>query len=180
MKRKLPLEELQEHVATKRRRPVECVKFARFTVDDPVFYEVHSTNEDLSRAWISGEELGMIKQSMVRSIIAYRLGCMDRVTDCIRGLEFHTNPDVTEDKIQRGRTFIALILEQQSLLKTVTGSCNESVVSRMSAVLSAKDTRDAANRATLDAKAATEIYKSSMSDFSEEDQNIVQARVDSR
>lgn len=137
---------------TKQRRTV------RFDLERNAVHEITKTSEDLSAAWMSRQESDTVRQHIVECIVAYQVGVFDHDGDTLRGLEVHLDPELMHKKIDNCRNYTSVILEQQRFLVSIMGHCNESILSRMSALLSDEDRQMSLDTAAVDALEASRIH----------------------
>jgi hypothetical protein len=141
--------------ANKRQRQRRTV---HFELDRNVVHEIAKTAEDLSAAWMSRQESEHVRQHIVECIVAFQVGMLDYEHDTLRGLEVHLDAELMQKKIDNCRNYTAVLLEQQRFLMSIMGHCNESILSRMSALLSDEDRQMALDTAAVDALEASRIH----------------------
>lgn len=135
------------------------VRAVRFELDRNVVYELDWTPEDLTGAWMSRHESDLVRQRNIESIAAYRAGAVDYDHESLRGLEVHLDPELVRKKVKNCRNYASLILDQQRFLRSVMGYCNESILSRMSSLLTHEDRLVAFQAAQSDAREALRIHE---------------------
>jgi hypothetical protein len=146
---------LRSDGANKRQRQRRTV---HFELDRNAVHEIAKTAEDLRAAWMSRQESEHVRQHIVECIVAFQVGILDYEHDTLRGLEVHLDPELMQKKIDNCRNYTAVLLEQQRFLMSIMGHCNESILSRMSALLSDEDRQMALDTAALDALEASRIH----------------------
>jgi hypothetical protein len=160
----LTLADLKEQCSAKRRRicATRVKKSVTFDLDKNETYSRHASAEDLQSAWLSEHEATCVRQGMTKSVMFFRAGGVETGDNCLRGLEVHSNPPLMKAKISRNRSFTALILKQQSFLKSVSGSVNPCMLAKMSSMLSIDDVQYAIQIASNDAKSAYLLHAESL------------------
>lgn len=156
----LPLDDLKARVAKRQRTGSISRKSLRFNMKENKVYHRHLSSEDLGNAWMSEKESEQVKTNVYRTVLSFRNRILNHQTDCIRGLEVHANPNLMRKKVESGKTFVALIIRQQTFLRGVMGNKNgnEQVLGRMSKMLSEDDNKQAHQEASLDEEEAALIY----------------------
>jgi hypothetical protein len=130
----------------------------RFELDRNSVHEIVKTPEDLRAAWMSRQESDVVRQHIVECIVAFQVGLLDYEHDTLRGLEVHLDPELMQKKIDNCRNYTSVLLEQQRFLVSIMGHCNESILSRMSSLLSDEDRQMALDTAAADALEASRIH----------------------
>jgi hypothetical protein len=162
-KKSISMDDFQTKVAKRQRlNSTEGKKSVRFETLENKVYHRHLSEEDLGKAWMSEKESDEVKQNVYRTVLNFRRGRLDHQEDCIRGLEVHVNPTMMKKKMQSGKTFVHLILRQQTFLRGVMvgGTANEQVLGRMSKMLSSDDSKEAQQVAAMDEEEATLLHAS--------------------
>jgi hypothetical protein len=147
---------LRSDGANKRQRR----RTVHFELERNAVHEIAKTAEDLTAAWMSRQESDEVRQHIVECIVAFQVGVLDCEHDTLRGLEVHLDPELMQKKIDNCRNYTAVLLEQQRFLMSIMGHCNESILSRMSALLSDEDRQMALDTAAVDALEASRIHGS--------------------
>jgi len=127
--------------------------------------------EDTRNRWMTGEESEQLKTELKLSILGIQQGLIEVTVGVeehefsVRGLEAHLDPQLTEERIQKGRAFMGRILQQQSLLHDMmlgttssSSSTQQQMLAKLSATLSRDDAQRAAQLGLQDAQAALLIH----------------------
>lgn len=151
----LPMDLLRAQVVAKRPRTTNNV---RFDATRNSTHDLHVCPDDLKQTWMSWEESDRVRLDNMRVIRDFKRGQLDAKVDCLRGLELHTSPELVRKKIDNGRQYVAVVLEQQDFLRNMMGRANETILARLSSVLSQEDRNDAIDNAAMDSQEAGLIY----------------------
>jgi hypothetical protein len=102
----------------------------------------------------------LVRRRSLEAIAAYRVGvAVDYDIETLRGLEVHLDPELLRKKAENCRNYATLILDQQRFLRSVVGYCNESILGRMSSLLTHEDRQVALQTAQSDAMEAARIHE---------------------
>ena len=167
---KLPLQDLQERVAAKRRRlslsSSTCSalsssylgkKTVSFDMLQNQISKRHLSDTDLSNAWLTPHDFRCIKKSCSLDIVAFRLGLLTR-NHTIRGLEHRALPAaMIKERARRNKSFRTLLLEQQDHYRMLAASGDshndmEDGLCALSQALTAPDREEAVQVGACDAK----------------------------
>jgi hypothetical protein len=162
-----PLEELRQ--LAKKRRTVDATNDGgttlpkrntkvKFVLTNNLEVSRPYDHDDLCNAWMSRAEATVVKLGAHVTINNFREGTLDFNTECIRGLEVHTQAARMEKRLARSQTYTRRIIEQQQLLRAVMGKVNDQILAKLSHTLSAQDVLDAREIGKRDATTALYIH----------------------
>lgn len=162
-----PLEQLRLIVAAKQQRKQK--KQASFNLDRNRTH--HIDYYPSASCWLSPSEADAVKQANLDTITAVLKRANDPSNnsqqlhrhhhhdECIRGLEIHLDPELLQKKMENGRHFVSILLEQQAILRNLLGrAADVMVLARISILLSSEDRQLAAQVGKFDEADAYAVY----------------------
>ena len=126
-------------------------KGVTFDLTKNTYREANVSAEILKEGWMTPEESEQLKTELRMKIIGIQEGTVSVENECVRGLEAHLDPELTNEKISKGRNFVSRILNQQMLLRSMMGKANDQILAKLSLLLSKDDAKHASETGDKDA-----------------------------
>lgn len=133
-------------------------KSVKFDLCKNTYQESPLSIKEVGQGWLTSVESQRIKNELRVTVLALQHGLLDRDAVCIRGLEVHADPVLSEKKRTKCRAFATRILQQQSFLKAMMGKVNEHILAKLSKLLSGEDATQAIQYGIQDAHVARIIH----------------------